>query len=115
MGKARRRKQNKTQIFKTLTSAEFQAHIQKTLRNVLSCLVEPLMTKLTHALQQGATEKWVGVTINPAEIRIGYESNGNCYTMIIFDGVGYCYNFFNGNACTPVQCVSSLPSRIIVE
>lgn len=37
---------------------------------------------------------------NPVEIRIGYESNGNCYTMLIVDGVGHCYDFSNGNACT---------------
>ena len=115
MKKARQRKQNKAQIIKILMSAEFKTYAQQTLLDMPLELVEEIVSKLVQHVRQGMADKWVGIIINSRQFRIGYESDGNCYTMLVFNKVGYYYNFSNGNACTPVQCVPSLPSRIIVE
>ncbi len=115
MGKARQRKQNKAQIVETLTSAKFQAHIQKTLMNVPLELVELLIRKSRHDFYQGVTEKWVGIMTNAVEIRIGYERNGNCYTMLILNGVSHCYDFSKENTCTPMRLIPSPPSQITVQ
>ena len=113
MGKARQRKRNKSQIIENLTGAEFQAHIQKTL-GVSPRIVEDVMPKLIQKAREGVTNYWLGMKIRSEEIRIGYESDGNCYTMIVINGVGSCYDFARGNTCTPVRCIPFPPSKTSV-
>lgn len=60
-------------------------------------LVKPIIAKLIHNVRQGVTDKWIGISFlvmpNPFEIRIGYENDGNCYTVLILEGVSLCYDF----------------------
>ena len=111
MGKASKRKQSKTQIIETLTSAEFLEHVQKTLMGIPLKLAEPIIAKLIENARQGVTDKWFGIKKDPLEFRIGYESDGgvNCYTMIIHNGVGHCYDFDKTNSSMRGRCVPLIP------
>ncbi|KAB8315392.1 hypothetical protein SD81_032300 [Tolypothrix campylonemoides VB511288] len=58
MGKARQRKQQIRKIIETLSSAEFQAHIQKTLMGIPPRFYQPLIADLIHNAREGVTNKW---------------------------------------------------------
>ena len=106
MGKASQLKRRKNKIIKTLESVEFQAHIEKTLMGMPSEYYLVLIDKLIQNAQKGVADKWVGMPIKPVEFRIGYESDGNCYTMFIDDnGVGHSYDFNKQNPSTPTPCI----------
>ena len=93
MGKTRQRKQNKAQIIEILMSAEFKTYAQQTLLDMPLELVEEIVSKLVQRVRQGMADRWVGIIINSRQFRIGYESDGNCYTVLIFNGISLYHNF----------------------
>lgn len=67
MGKASQLKRRKNKVIKTLTSAVFREHIEKTLMGMPSKYYLVLIDKLILNAQQGVADKWVGMPIKPVE------------------------------------------------
>jgi hypothetical protein len=111
MGKASQRKQKARLIIHTLTSNEFSEHINKSLMGMPKKIYQPLVEKLLTNIRAGVSDKWAGIIVGDIEYRIGYEANGNCYTMVILDEVGHCYNFYPENP-NYETCIPTPPTKL---
>jgi hypothetical protein len=111
--KTKKLKQQSREIIKTLTSAKFKAHVQRTLHKIPEPVYQALISKLIDSAHQGVPEKWFGVAEGPVEARIGYEPDGNCYTIFALKDVyTMCYDLKNNGIGNFVRL--SLPNRITV-
>jgi len=100
MGEAKRRKKldpnygRQSEILvQTLLSEGFHEYIKNTLYGMTQDFYEPIIKKLVSFANQGLKDKWLGLNLPGIEFRIGYENGQDCYTMIIQDGVGRCFNY----------------------
>jgi hypothetical protein len=80
-------------LMQTLNSQEFAIHIYQTFGGMPPEFYKPLLKKLTFHVRQGDREKWCGMSIDGLEFRVGYGSNGSCYTQFLDGADIRCYDF----------------------